>query len=239
MTDFDGRRVLVTGAASGIGAACLEAFRAHGAHVVGVDRSVDEATGLVVCDVTSEEEVRAAFDRAGSVTDVVHCAGVLAIGDVVDTSPAEFAAVIDVNLVGSFVVAREAARRLPTAGSLTLLSSQAGRTGGGGWSAYCASKFGVIGFGESLAQELAPSGIRVNMVCPGTVATPMLDDVLAIAAQRRGVTLEEIRARYLDGVPLGRFADPAEIAGVCVMLASPASSYITGASIVVDGGELS
>jgi NAD(P)-dependent dehydrogenase (short-subunit alcohol dehydrogenase family) len=136
-------------------------------------------------------------------------------------------------------VAQAAARGQVAGGAITLIASQAGLRGGALWSAYAASKGGVVRLAESLAQELAPEGIRVNAVCPGNVDTAMGDSAIAEVARSTGASAEEVRARYLNGIPLGRFAAAGEVASVCVFLASPLASYVTGAALVVDGGELS
>lgn len=234
-----GRRALVTGAAGGIGAAVRVAFEAAGAAVVSVDAAPGER--VIECDVTDEAAVARAFDAAsgtGPVTDVVHAAGVASVAPILDVELADWEHVIRVNLTGSFVVAREAARRLGRGGSLTLLSSQAGLRGGARWSSYCASKFGVIGLMQCVAQELAPHGVRVNAVCPGAVATRMTDTLVADLAGMEGIEPAELRARYEAGAPIGRYAEPAEIAQACVYLASDMASYVAGSSLVVDGGEL-
>jgi NAD(P)-dependent dehydrogenase (short-subunit alcohol dehydrogenase family) len=232
-----GRRALVTGAAGGIGAGVVEAFRDAGATVVATDVRAGE--GSEVLDVTCEVSVRNVFAAAGPLDDVVHAAGVVATADAIALELAEFRRVLDVNLVGAFLVAREAARSVRDGGTITLVASQGGRKGGAGWSAYCASKFGVIGLAESLAQELASRGVRVNAVCPGTVDTPMTARVFEQLADSRGSTVDDVRERYRAGIPLGRFATPRDVAGVCVFLASSLAAYVTGASLVVDGGELS
>jgi len=234
-----GRRALVTGAAGGIGAAVRVAFEAAGAAVVGVDVAPGE--GVTECDVTDEAAVGRAFDAAsgtGPVTDVVHAAGVASVAPILDLGLDDWEHVIRVNLTGSFVVAREAARRLGRGGSLTLLSSQAGLRGGARWSAYCASKFGVIGLMQCVAQELAPRGVRVNAVCPGAVASRMTDTLVADLAGMEGIAPAELHARYEAGAPIGRYAEPSEIAQACVYLASDMASYVAGSSLVVDGGEL-
>ena len=234
---LSGRRALVTGAAGGIGAGVVAAFREHGAEVVATDLA--NRAGFERCDVTDEASVQAAFESAGPIDDVVHAAGVVLISPVKQTTLAEFRKVLEANLVGAFIVGREAARRVRPGGTITFVASQAGRHGGSGWAAYSASKFGVIGLAESLAQELAPGSIRVNAICPGTVETAMTRAAIASLASERDSSPSEVAGAYRQGIPLGRFATPAEIAGVCVFLASPLAAYVAGATIVIDGAELS
>ena len=234
---LSGRRALVTGAAGGIGAGVVAAFREHGAEVVATDLA--DRAGFERCDVTDEASVQAAFESAGPIDDVVHAAGVVLISPVKQTTLAEFRKVLEANLVGAFIVGREAARRARPGGTITFVASQAGRHGGSGWAAYSASKFGVIGLAESLAQELAPGSIRVNAICPGTVETAMTRAAIASLASERDSSPSEVAEGYRQGIPLGRFATPAEIAGVCVFLASPLAAYVAGATIVIDGAELS
>lgn len=234
-----GRRALVTGAAGGIGAAVVLAFEAAGAEVIGVDATPRE--GVIECDVTDEGAVARLFGDAtgsGAVTDVVHAAGLASVAPIVDVTLEAWEDIMRVNLTGSFLVAREAARHLGRGGSLTLISSQAGLRGGARWSAYCASKFGVIGLMQCVAQELAPQGVRVNAVCPGAVATQMTETLVDALARMEGVPPAELHARYETGAPIGRYADPAEIAQTCVFLASDMASYVAGSSLVVDGAEL-
>lgn len=234
------RRALVTGARGAIGGATLLAFQEAGARCLGADLL---ASGdLLRCDVTDEASVAETFEAAqstGPLTDVVHAAGIVSVGRVEDQPVQEFRRVLEVNLLGSFLVARAAARTLTSGSSITLLSSQAGLRGGANWGGYSASKAGVTRLAESLAQELAPRGIRVNAVCPGNVETRMSEQAIHQLATLSTTPAGAIRARYLNGIPLARFARPEEIASVCVFLASPLASYVTGASIVVDGGELS
>jgi NAD(P)-dependent dehydrogenase (short-subunit alcohol dehydrogenase family) len=238
---LDGRHVLVTGAGGAIGQAVTAAFAAAGASSFGVDLLA--GNGVASFDVTDDAAVAAAFAEAGgrhgAVTDVVHAAGALATGRVVDLDSASLRRMLEANLVSGFLVGREAARLLPGGGSITMISSQAGLRGGAQWSVYAAAKAGVLRLAESMAQELAPRAVRVNAVCPGNVRTPMTDAAIAQIAAARGEQIEETRAGYLAGIPLGRFAEPAEVASVCVFLASSMASYVTGTSIVVDGGELS
>src|SRR5712691_8748866 len=226
---LDGRHVLVTGAGGAIGQAVTAGFAAAGASTFGVDLLAGNGVAAF-----AEAEC-----RHGAVTDVVHAAGALATGRVVDLDSASLRRMLEANLVSGFLVGREAARLLPGGGSITMISSQAGLRGGAQWSVYAAAKAGVLRLAESMAQELAPRAVRVNAVCPGNVRTPMSDAAIAQIASARGEQIEETRAGYLAGIPLGRFAEPAEVASVCVFLASSMASYVTGTSIVVDGGELS
>jgi NAD(P)-dependent dehydrogenase (short-subunit alcohol dehydrogenase family) len=235
-----GRVALVIGARGAIGEAIRAAFEAAGARCLGADLLAGD--DVLRCDITNEASVSATFQVAesmGPLTDVIHAAGIVSVGRVEDQSLGEFRRILDVNLVGSFAVARAAARALAGGGTITLLSSQAGLRGGANWSAYSASKAGVNRLAESLAQELAPRGVRVNAVCPGNVETPMSEQAIQHLAALTRTSAAKVRADYVDGIPLGRFARPEEIASVCVFLASPLASYVTGASIIVDGGELS
>jgi NAD(P)-dependent dehydrogenase (short-subunit alcohol dehydrogenase family) len=231
-----GRRALVTGAAGDIGAAVCAELEAAGAEVLRCD--LRDGPGVISCDVTNEDSTAAAFASAGPLTDIVHAAGVGSVGPVADLALAEWNRVLAVNLTGSFVVAREAARRLRAGGTLTLLSSQGGLRGGARWSAYCASKFGVIGLMQCVAQELAATGIRVNAVCPGAVEGSMTDELIGRLAGIQGIEPAELRARYEHGHPMGRFADPRDVGRTCVYLASDLASYVSGVSLVVDGAEL-
>lgn len=231
---------MVTGAQGAIGRAIRAAFEGAGARCVAADLLAGD--DVLPCDVTDEASVAATFQTAqamGPLTDVIHAAGIVSVGRVKDQSLRELRQILEVNLIGSFAVARAAARALADGGTLTLLSSQAGLRGGANWSAYSAAKAGVNRLAESLAQELAPRSVRVNAVCPGNVETPMSEQAIQHLAAQTKRPAAKVRDHYVDGIPLGRFARPDEIASVCVFLASSLASYVTGACIVVDGGELS
>lgn len=237
MTDLlAGRRAVVTGASSGVGRAVVDEFRRAGAEVVGLD--VDR-TADIACDITHEGEVAAAFEQAsrtlGSITDVVHAAGVAGYGDVRDSSLEEWRRVVDVNLVGTFLVSREAIRHMGRGSTVTVIGSRSGRHGAAGVSAYCASKFGVVGLIESLAREVGAEGIRVNAVVPYGIDTAMAERTFEVFAARQGTTAAEVRAADEATIPIGRYAQPAEIAHACVWLASDLAVYVNGASIPVDG----
>jgi NAD(P)-dependent dehydrogenase (short-subunit alcohol dehydrogenase family) len=235
-----GRRAVVTGAARGIGKAVADAFAEAGATVVRLDiRASGDVRG---CDVADEASVARAFEDAaasGPIDDIIHVAAIAAIAALSDMSVAEFRRVIDVNLTGAFLVSREAGLYLRHGGNLVLFASQYGLKGWPLWGAYCASKAGVLRLAESLVGELAPKGIRVNTISPGTVDTEMVASTTAEVARQSGADADTIRARYEAAIPMGRYARPEEMAYVAVALCSGLCSYVSGSNIVVDGGELS
>lgn len=235
-----GRRAVVTGAARGIGKAIADAFVQAGATVVRLD--INPSDVVRGCDVADEDSVvRAFMDVAaeGPVDDVVHAAAIGAVAALADMSAADFRRVLDVNLTGAFLVAREATRHLSRGGNLVLVASQYGLKGWPLWGAYCASKAGVLRLADTLVGELAPQGIRVNTISPGSVDTEMVATTTANIARQSGADAGAIRASYEAAIPMGRFAQPQEIASVAVALCSGLCSYVNGSNIVVDGGELS
>ncbi|CAH2400843.1 SDR family NAD(P)-dependent oxidoreductase [Mesorhizobium escarrei] len=235
-----GRRAVITGAARGIGKAIADSFDQAGATVVRLD--INPSDVVRGCDIADEESVVRAFkDIAieGPIDDVVHAAAIGAVAALADMSVAEFRRVLDVNLTGAFLVAREATRHLCRGGNLVLVASQYGLKGWPLWGAYCASKAGVLRLADTLVGELAPQGIRVNTISPGSVDTEMVASTTANIARQSGADAGAIRASYEAAIPMGRFAQPQEIASVAVALCSGLCSYVNGSNIVVDGGELS
>ncbi len=238
-TEFENRHVVVTGAAGTLGQAICDEFARRGAVVTGLDISGVSPEHL--CDVTDEYSVTRALESAAAgatVTDVVHAAGALSIGPVVELDSVEIRRILDVNLVGAFLVAKQSTAFLRDGGTITLISSQAGVRSGAYWSLYSASKAGVLRLVESLAVELGPQRIRVNAVCPGSVDTPMMRESVVALARETGASEKSIAENYRTGIPLRRFAQPVEIASVCVFLASEDASFVNGTAIEVDGGEL-
>jgi 3-oxoacyl-[acyl-carrier protein] reductase len=227
------RSVLVTGGNRGIGLAVARAFVAAGDEVAVTARSGEAPDGLfaVRCDVTDDASVEAAFSeveaRQGPVEVLVANAGITKDTLILRMSTEDWAEVVDTNLTGAFRVAKRASKGMLRArrGRLVFVSSVVGMLGSAGQANYAASKAGLVGLARSLARELGSRGITANVVAPGFVDTDM---TAALGDERK--------AQILAQVPLGRYADPAEVAAVVCFLASEEAGYVTGALVPVDGG---
>jgi meso-butanediol dehydrogenase/(S,S)-butanediol dehydrogenase/diacetyl reductase len=251
-----GQIVLVTGAASGIGRAVAVACAAEGAAVTGLDldrpgledlrRELGDQPGarfeLAVADVTSAAQVQDAASRLqsrrGQIDVLVNAAGISTMARVVDLSEDDWDRTLAVNTKGVFLMTRAV---LPYmigrgAGNVVNIASAAGKRGSRTLSHYCASKFAVIGFTQSVALEVAASGVRVNSVCPGLIATPMQEREVTWEATLRGTSEQAVRDRYLAAVPMGRIGTPQDVAATVVFLASEEAAYITGEAVDVGGG---
>lgn len=240
---LDGQVAIVTGASSGLGVAFAKALAEAGADVVLAARRVDklketaslvEAAGrralIVQADVAIPEDCRRVAAEAaefGTVTVLVNNAGVASAVPASRETPEQFRAVIDVNLNGSYWMAQAAASVMKQGGSIVNISSVLGLvTGGIPQAAYSASKAAILGLTRDLAQQWSSrKNIRVNAIAPGYFASEMTD-------QYPDGYLES----HLAGLPMGRMGDPEELAAAVVFLASPAGGYVTGATLVVDGG---
>jgi meso-butanediol dehydrogenase/(S,S)-butanediol dehydrogenase/diacetyl reductase len=226
MKGLAGKRVVITGGTSGIGAATVERFRSEGADVVVLARTA--GPGVIPCDVADCKQVDAAFAEIGSLDVLIANAGISERSPAVDISPDQWSRVIGTNLDGAFWPAQAAAKRmLADAGGVVLFTASTNALVGYRYYAdYNATKAGVVALTRSLALEWAPA-IRVNAVCPGYVLTPMQESEYT----------PEMLAAVDSRIPLGRHATPAEIAGLFAYLACDEAAYFTGSVIVMDGGE--
>ena len=251
------RSALVTGAAGGIGRAIAERLVADGfgVSVADLSSSVDQLEALaaslggpdvalgVLVDVTEAESVEAAVAAHvayfGGLDVMVANAGIAVTAPLLEITAKQWQLTMDVNVKGVLHCYQSAARQMITqgrGGRLIGAASVAAHRGGKWQSAYSASKFAVRGMSQSVAQELAEHQITVNVYSPGVVHTPMWEGIDAEMSRRRGTQLGSEMAAMVTGIPLGRLEPPTDVAGVVAFLASPEAAYITGQSIVVDGG---
>jgi len=236
------RRVLITGGASGIGAAAVARFQEEGCRVAALDR--DEATlnagtadVKAVCDVADETSVEQAVARAvaelGGLDVVVAAAGVASRGSVVECSPQEFGRVMSVNVRGVYLVCRATIPHLRSAGggAVVVVASQLGLVAVPDAAAYCASKGAAINLARAMALDHAAEGIRVNAVCPGPTDTPLVQRFFEESGDRAAT-----QAAFEELTAIGRLIEPSEIAEAICFLASERAKATIGAALVVDAG---
>lgn len=244
------RVAIVTGGGTGIGAATAEALAGTGVKVMVIGRREEPLTAIadrigglaVAADVSLEQDwervVEIANEHFGGVDVLVANAGIEAFGSVESVALEEWHAVQRTNTDGVLLGVRAVApvMRRRGGGSIVAVSSVAGLTAGPDYAAYVTSKTAVLGLVRSAAVDLGPDGIRVNAVCPGWTRTEMSQRETELIAAEQGITAEQMWAKLVSPLPLGRAADPEEIAACIEFLCGPGASFITGAVIVADGG---
>ncbi|CCB65472.1 SDR family NAD(P)-dependent oxidoreductase [Hyphomicrobium sp. MC1] len=249
---FEGKTVLITGASQGIGLAIAEAFAQSQADVailaendliydagVGLEKRYKRPVRALKCDISDQEQVRTSLAGIERFDVVINNAGyqpatpISVSGEKVDS---EFRRVIDVNVMGTYYVTREALPRIPRGGRIIMTASIWGRTGAAGYSGYAASKHAIIGFMRSLAMELGRDGITVNAVCPGWVDTEGAMWTVRDEAAATGVPVQALVADYLRGQPIAGVMPTTAIAPTYLFLASESAADITGQCIGVDRG---
>ena len=249
---LQGRAALITGAGSGIGRATAELFASEGASVAILDRdaSAAEATASaisstgaeahpVVADVSQPGEISTAVDRSarllGRLDILYNNAGVGSTGSVQDTTEEDWDRCFAVNVKGTYLTSQGAIPHLEAAGGGSIINqaSVAALVGIRGFAAYCAAKGAVVSLTRAMAIDLAPMGIRVNVLCPGTVYTPLMEPLMR---ERGGGSIERGLEITAAKYPIGRIGTPMEIANAALFLASDDAGFVTGAAFTVDGG---
>ena len=249
---LEGRAALITGAGSGIGRATAELFASEGAGVAILDRdgqAAEEAASAisetggeaypVVADVSYSDQVSEAVARAarlhGRLDIVYNNAGVGATGSVADVTEEDWDRCFAVNVKGTYLTSRAAIPHLEAAGGGSIINqaSVAALVGIPGFAAYCAAKGAVVSLTRAMAIDLAPAGIRVNALCPGTVYTPLMEPLMR---ERGGGSIERGLEITAAKYPIGRIGTPMEIAQAALFLASDDAGFVTGAAFTVDGG---
>jgi NAD(P)-dependent dehydrogenase (short-subunit alcohol dehydrogenase family) len=243
---MDGKSVVVTGVATGLGREIARRLAAEGARVLGCDvndtggeETMSGIGGYLHADVAKESDVEALVDAAvaehGALHAMVNNAAIEIDVELLDTTQAQLDRIIDVNLKGVFFGCKHAVRVMAPSdgGAIVNVASILALVGDGNLPAYCAAKGGVLALSRAIAVGYGSRGIRCNAICPGDIDTPMLEGVLEASDDPAA-----LRAKISGAYPLGRVSQPEEIAAAVLFLASDDSSFMTGQPLVVDGGLL-
>ncbi len=248
---------IVTAAGRGIGKGIALKLSQEGANIVIADLDIEaaktvseeiEKTGMrslaIQADVSNADEVKKMVDSTimefGRVDILVNNAGINKPAFILDVTEEIWDLTMNVNLKSVFLCSKAVIPFMikENYGKIINISSISGKKGGTWISPYCASKFGIIGFTQSIARELAPFGINVNAVCPGIVFTPLWDDLAKVFSKKLNLPPEKVKEYYVDRIPFKRPAKAEDIANTVAFLCSDEAGYITGQSINVDGGEV-
>ena len=244
---FTDKVAIITGGASGMGAATARKFAAAGARVIIIDRNAEEAqsiandinapppvVGNVAYSAFCNQTVDEVIQKQGRLDVLVNAAGIIVRADALATTDDDWHRMLEVNVSGTFFMCRAAIAHMKEQGSGAIVNfgSIWGMVGGRGHVAYCASKGAVLQMTRALALDHARDGIRINAVCPGEVDTPMLRR----GGRDRPLTDEDLAKMADATIPMGRLAQPEEVANVAFFLASDEASYMTGATVPVDAG---
>ena len=247
---LDKKVVLITGGGTGIGAAIAKRFAESGASVAvtgrrsgPIEKIAKELDGLAITGDTTKQAdcdsaVQQTIDRFGGLDVVIANAGIMAVGDVVSQNLHEWDEIIDINVSGVMQIARSAMHAMIDRGkgSIVNISSVAGLSAAAELAGYVTSKHAVIGLTKYIAIDYGKYNIRVNTLCPGWVRTPMSEEEMATLAKNKNISKQAAYDLTVKYLPLQRMAEPNEIAACAEFLASDDASFVTGATLVVDGG---
>lgn len=256
MEDLSDKTVVITGGSSGMGAAMARGFAERGAKVALYDLDAEKgkkaaealrSNGKTACfykvDVTKKKEIADStynvVKEYGKIDAWINSAGVSKMVPFLESSEALWDLTMDVNLKATFLCCQVAVHEMQKSGGGTIvnMSSLSGKKPSAWQTVYCASKFGVQGLSQSIAKEFAASGIRVNTICPGVVATEMWDKLKYEYAKKRRIDPEEVLPYFKSTIPMGRLTDLEDVVNAAVFLSTDRSAYLTGQSINLVGGE--
>ncbi len=241
------RRVLVTGAAGGIGAACVRQLASAGSSVVATDirpppkAALAAPTGVrwLVADLCRvDDRAHVASAVAGGLDGLIHAAGIIDTAPWTAIAEEEIDRILAVNLKAPLLLLRDLAKQLSDGASIVLVGSIAARRASPNAMVYAASKAALHSLGASLALALAPRGIRVNIAAPGLIDTPLTDQLNARLAREAGIDVATMASRRASDIPLGRLGTPDDVARLCLMLLSQGADYLDAATVYGTGGAL-